>query len=72
MRNRFGNREVLCEGVGFNPNVSGTGGVKQPPGINTANPLGLPALEAIRHTTGEATDRNNLSASGKLCTACHR
>jgi hypothetical protein len=71
MKNRFGNREILCDGVGFNPNVGGAGGVKPSTGVNTAKPLELSALEAIGRITGEATDRNNLSVSGKLCTACH-
>ena len=71
MRNRFGNREVLCNGIGSNPNVGGAGGVKPSTGTNTARPIELSALEAIGRIVSGAADGNNLSISGKLCTACH-
>jgi hypothetical protein len=72
MKNRFGNREILCAGMdGLSPNIGGTGGVKPSTGTNTARPIELSALEAIGRIVGEAADRNNLSISGKLCTACH-
>jgi hypothetical protein len=70
MKNRFGNREVLCDGISFNPNVGGAGGVNPSNNVNSAR-VDMSALEAIGRITGEAGDRNNLSASGKICTACH-
>jgi hypothetical protein len=71
MRNRFDNREVLCDGIGgFNP-VGGSSGINPSNNVNSARPAEVSALDAIRGITGEATDRNNLSISGKLCTACH-
>jgi hypothetical protein len=72
MKNRFSNRETLNfqQVGGFDP-TGGVGGVKPSTGTNTARPIELSALEAIGRIVGEAADRNNLSTSGKLCTACH-
>lgn len=73
MKNRFGNRETLnlqiCGG-GFDP-IGGSGGINPSNNVNSARPAEVSALDAIRGIRGEATDRNNLSISGKLCTACH-
>jgi hypothetical protein len=72
MRNRFENRQVLCEGIGgFNP-VGGAGSVNQSTSINSVRPTEVSALNAIRGITGEATNINNLSISGKVCTACQK
>lgn len=43
MKNRFGNREVLCEGIGFNPSV---GGVK-PSNVNLVKGAQVSGTEAI-------------------------
>ncbi len=51
MKNRFGNREVLCEGIGFNPNIGGAGGVK-PTNVNStkaADVSSISALNAIKN-----------------------
>ena len=72
MRNRFDNRQVLCDGIGgFNP-VGGSSGINPSNNVNSARPAEVSALDAIRGITGEATGQKNLSISGKLCTACHR
>jgi len=51
MKNRFGNREILCDGVGFNPSagVGGTGGVNQSTNVNPARVSGDAALDAIKN-----------------------
>jgi hypothetical protein len=71
MRNGFDNRQVLCDGIGgFNP-VGGSSGINPSNNVNSARPAEVSALDAIRGITSEATDRNKLSISSKLCTACH-
>ncbi|MBU6197882.1 MAG: hypothetical protein KGO93_09995 [Cyanobacteria bacterium REEB446] len=48
MRNRFGNRQVLCDGIGgFNP-VGGAGGIN-PSNVNSVRVPGDAALDAIRN-----------------------
>ncbi|MFZ4085269.1 MAG: hypothetical protein ACOYK1_07020 [Vampirovibrionia bacterium] len=44
MRNRFSSREILCDGIGFNPSagVGGTGSVKQ-----STSPKAAAAAEGV-------------------------
>lgn len=53
MRNRFDNREVLCDRIigGFD-SVGGSGGVKQPTNVNSSRATdisGISALDAIKN-----------------------
>jgi hypothetical protein len=47
MKNRFGNREVLCDGISFNPSVGGTGGIKPSANVGSAGPTGAEAASNI-------------------------
>ena len=47
MKNRFSNRQVLCDGIGFNPNVGGTGGIKPSANVSSAGPTGAEAASSI-------------------------
>ena len=59
MRNRFDNRQVLCDGIGgFNP-VGGSSGINPSNNVNSARSAEVSALDAIRGITGEATGQKN-------------
>jgi hypothetical protein len=52
MRNRFGNRETLCDGMGGVNPFGGAGGVKQPTNVNSSRATdisGISALDAIKN-----------------------
>ncbi|MEB3315667.1 MAG: hypothetical protein VKK32_05600 [Candidatus Melainabacteria bacterium] len=46
MRNRFNSREVLCDGIGFNPSIGGFDGVK-PTNVSSAKGITQAPTEVI-------------------------
>ena len=66
MRNRFNSREVLCDGIGFNPNVGGTGGVNplQPKGEIKEAP-GAAAIRSIENIMASIGQRTQSSLMGE-------
>lgn len=66
MKNRFSNREILCDGISFNPSVGSTGSIKPSANVSSAGPAGLEAASRISDIMEGFLTGGEFSKSGNI------